>query len=199
VRLPIVPLLLILFGYGNPAVSQPAATQSSSEVKQLLVELANPETTSTAASRLIKLGHAQPDIRSVIGQKLPAMLLQTRNIPVVQSEAKVAGALKLESTIPSLIQLLNWFNYDGNTTMTTSLELRNDPVARALYEIGKPAEPALSEALESNALGTRQRVVKILALRNTPESRAILHQHLDKEPDPNLKKSIEVNLDRQPK
>lgn len=170
--------------------------QSSNEAKELLVELASSATTSSAASRLIKLAHSQPEIRGLISQQLPTMLLQTRDVPVVQSEAKVAGALRLESTIPALIQLLSWFNYDGNITLSGVAQLRYDPVARALYEIGKPAEPALSGALESRDLRTRQRVVDILALRSTPESRAILRQHLEKETDPHLRSFIQLNMDK---
>lgn len=143
-----------------------------------------------------KIAHSQPDIRRVISQELPAMLLQTRDVSVVQSEAKVAGALWLESTISSLIQLLSWFNYDGNTTLSEMSQLRHDPVARALYEIGRPAEHALSEALESKDLETRRRVLDILVLKGTPESKAILRQHLEKEPDSHLKKFIQLNLDK---
>jgi HEAT repeat protein len=170
--------------------------QSSDDVKELLKELANPATTSNAASRLIKVAHAYTEPRKLINQQLPTMLLQTRDVPVVQSEAKVAGALRLESAIPSLIQLLSWFNYDGNTTLSGMSQLKYDPVARALYEIGGPADPALSEALESNDLETRRRVASILVLRNTPETKTILRKHLDKEPDSHLKNFIQLNLDK---
>ncbi len=95
-----------------------------------------------------------------------------------------------------LIQLLRWFNYDPNVTSTSYYELRTDPVARALYEIGTPAEPALKEALESKDIETRIRVVNILVLTNTLESRVILRQHIEKEPNPQLKKSIQHNLSR---
>ena len=170
--------------------------QSTNDVKELLKELANPATTSDGAARLIKLARSQPEMRRLIGQELPPMLLQTRDVSVVQSGAKVAGALRLESTIPSLIQLLGWSNYDGNTTLSEISQLRNDPVARALYEIGRPAEPALSNALESKDLETRRRVLDILVLRGTPESKAILRQHLEKESDSHLKKFIQLNLDK---
>jgi hypothetical protein len=170
--------------------------QGSNEAKELLAELANPATTSTAASRLIKLAHSRPEIRRAISQELPAMLLQTRDVPVVQSEAKLAGALRLESAIPSLIQLLSWFNEDGNVTLSGESQLKYDPVARALYEIGRPAEPALSDALESKDLRTRQRVLGILVLRGTPETRAILRQHLEKETDPHLRNFIQLNMDK---
>jgi hypothetical protein len=173
--------------------------QSTNDVKELLNKLANPATTSDSAVRLIRLARSQSEIRRLIGHQLPSMLLQTKDVAVVQSEAKVAGALKLESTIPSLIQLLSWFNNDGNVTLSGMSQLKYDPVARALYEIGKPAEPALSNALESKDRETRSRILAILVLRSTPESKAILRQHLEKEPDSELKTYIQMTLDRQPK
>jgi hypothetical protein len=124
------------------------------------------------------------------------MLLKTKNIPVVQSEAKVAGTLRLESTIPSLIQLLSWFNGDPNSTMTSSHQLWDDPVARALYDLGTPAESALKEALERGDGMTRERSAAILILRNTSESRAVLRHHLATEPDGHFKKYIQANLDK---
>jgi hypothetical protein len=164
-----------------------APAQERVNVKEVLSALAEPATTTDAASRLITLGKAQKDVRLQVGRELPPMLLQTKNVPVVQSEAKVAGALQLDSTIPSLIQLLNWFNFDGNATMTTTLELTGDPVARALYEIGAPAELPLAPILESKNRMAKDRAMRILVLRNTPESRAILEKHLAIETDPRLR------------
>jgi HEAT repeat protein len=165
--------------------------QHQGDEADLISALANPLTTVDAAARLITLGMSSAKTRQQVGRELPTMLLQTKSVPVVQNEAKVAGALKLESTIPSLIQLLSQFNEDGNSTITAAYELRIDPVARALYEIGTPAEPALIRALESKDIKTRQRVVGILKLTNTSESWAILQSHLAKEPDPHLKEYIQ--------
>jgi HEAT repeat protein len=170
--------------------------QTPMDVKGILAALADPATTVDAATRLTALGNSQPEVRKIVGRELPAMLLETKHVLVVQNEARVAGALRLESTIPSLIQLLSWYNGDLNTTRTTYHQLLDDPVARALYEIGAPAEPALKEALESKDIKTRVRVVNVLVLTNTSESRAILRKHLEKEPSPQLKKSIQLNLNQ---
>jgi hypothetical protein len=167
--------------------------QEPTDVKGILSALADPATTTEAASRLIALGKAQKDVRLQVGRELPPMLLQTKNVPVVQSEAKVAGALQLDNTIPSLIQLLNWFNFDGNTTMTSTLQLTDDPVARALYEIGAPAELLLAPILESRNRVAKKRAMRILVLRNTPESRAILEKHLAIETDPRLRDYLTAN------
>lgn len=164
-----------------------SAAQESADVRGLLSALSDPATTTNAAPHLITLGKSQKDVRLQVGRELPPMLLQTKNVPVVQSEAKVAGALQLESTIPSLIQLLNWPNFDLNTTMTSALELTDDPVARALYDIGTAAELPLAPVLESKNRTTRGRAMSILVLRNTPESRSILEKHLATETDPHLR------------
>jgi hypothetical protein len=167
--------------------------QEPADVKGVLSALADPATTTNAASLLITIGKSRKDVRLQVGRELPLMLLQTKNVPVVQSEAKVAGALQLESTIPSLIQLLNWFNFDGNATMTTTLELTGDPVARALYEIGTPAELPLAPILESKNRMAKDRAMSILVLRNTPESRAILEKHLATETDPHFRDYLTAN------
>jgi HEAT repeat protein len=161
--------------------------QEPADAKGVLSALADPATTAAAATRLIVLEKSQKEVRQMVSSELPQMLLQTKNVPVVQSEAKVAGALQLESTIPSLIQLLNWPNFDLNTTMTSALELTEDPVARALYEIGASAELPLAPVLESKNRKTRERAMSILVLRNTPESRSILEKHLVTETDPHLR------------
>jgi hypothetical protein len=167
--------------------------QESADVKGIISALADPATTTNAASSLISLGKSQKDIRLQVGRELPQMLLQTKNVPVVQSEAKIAGALQLESAIPSLIQLLNWFNFDGNTTMTSHFELTDDPVARALYEIGTPAELPLAPILESKNRWAKDRAMRILVLRNTPGSHSILEKHLATETDPGVRAYLIAN------
>jgi hypothetical protein len=170
-----------------------AFARSSEDVTDILTALSKPETTADAAARLITLGNSQPDARKAIDRELPAMLLQTKNVPVVQSAAKVAGALRLESTIPSLIQLLNWYNGELNSTMTMSHQLTDDPVARALYDIGAPAEHPLAEVLAGKNQMAKQRAMKILVLRGTPESRAILEKHLLTETDPHFRNYLIAN------
>ncbi len=85
------------------------------------------------------------------------------------------------------------------TTMSMSYELLDDPVARALYEIGSPALPALAEALKSPNYLQRSRAMGVLVLTDTDESQAILRAHLSVEPDPHLRHYLEFNLDQQAK
>jgi hypothetical protein len=181
----------------SPAMLAVCATESLAQYPEdgtaLLNALADPATTVDASTRLITLGNFQPEIRQQVNHELPGMLLQTKNVPVVQNEAKVAGALRLESTIPSLIQLLSWFNGDLNTTMTTSHRLLDDPVARALYQIGGPSERPLAEVLNGKNQLAKGRAMSILILRGTPESRSILEKHLSTETDPHFKNYLIAN------
>lgn len=158
-----------------------------------LAALASPTTTDAAGARLLDLAQSNPVIRASLAKHLPVMLLQTNDIRVAQSEAKLAGGLRIVSTIPSLIQLLSGRNYNGDGSLSTRRELENDPIARALYEIGKPALPALREALKSSDRQTRERAEAILILTNTPESRAILKEHLAVEPDGGLRAYLRAN------
>lgn len=166
----------------------------SNHLSHDLAALADPATTSEAASRLINLSRSDSSVRSNLAGSLPAMLLQTRNMDVVRSEAKLAGALRIETAIPSLIRLLSGPNYEGAGSLSTRRELENDPVARALFDIGKPALPALKEALKSNDRETRGRAAGILVLTNTPETQAILRDHIAVEPDGGLRAYIRGNL-----
>lgn len=81
--------------------TMPSPAQNQDNITTLLAALADPVTTVDASTRLITLGRSQPEIRRQVAQELPGMLLETKNVPVVQSEANVAGALRLESTISS--------------------------------------------------------------------------------------------------
>ena len=121
------------------------------------------------------------------------MLLEARSVQVIQNEARVAGALRIESTIPSLIQLLSSVNFDLNTTMTRGWELRDDPVARALYDMGAPAEQPVADALYSKDREKRNRAAHILVLRNTPRSRALLDTYLHTDIDEPMKAYLNAN------
>ena len=81
---------------------------------------------------------------------------------VVQSEAKLAGSFKIESTIPVLAALLEKPNASENSfTMGRHMGMLDDPVALALYEMRDASVPSINKALESkntHTLGTEQSV-----------------------------------------
>ncbi len=155
--------------------------------------LASPATTDAARSELIASGSRDPQVRSSLGRVLPSMLQAARNDAVMESEAKLAGALKLESTIPALVTLLaHPIHMVGGLYVST--QLLADPVARALYDIGPPALPALAEALKSSNVVQRTRAMQILVLTDSDKSRAILQAHVPAEPDEHLRHYLQSNL-----
>jgi HEAT repeat protein len=158
-----------------------------------LASLAAPATTAEARSHLLELGRSDPSVRALLSSNLPAMLLAAKDPEVVRSEAQLAGALKIEAAIPSLIQLLSGRNQNGIGGLSATYELENDPVARALYDIGSPALPALTNALKSDNRETRERTEAILILMNTSQTRDILGQHLRSEPDAQLRAYLRAN------
>jgi len=158
-----------------------------------LAALSSPVTTAEASSRLSEQAKSDPTLRGMLSSKLPGMLLLAKDWEVVQSEARLAGALKMESAIPSLVYRLGHDDDDEIDHMhasTRASDLSEHSCAYALYEIGEPALPALTEALKSNSMMFRFRVVQILEEADTPETRAILKRHLVVEPDASLRDYI---------
>ena len=155
----------------------PSVTFATKHPDKTLAALADPATTSETATRIISDAILRRELTGALKKGLPAMLLAAKSRPVVQNEARVAGALKLESTIPSLVELLSSPNFDFNTTSYSGSELLDDPVARALFDIGAPAESSVANALYSEDYDTRRRAFGILIKRNTPNSRALLETY----------------------
>jgi hypothetical protein len=121
------------------------------------------------------------------------MLQSAPNDAVMESEAKLAGALKLQSTIPALVTLLaHPIPMSGG--LYVSAELLDDPVARALYDIGPPALPALGQALKSPNFEQRSRAMHVLVLTNTDQSRGFLQAHIPVEPDESLRRYLRGSL-----
>jgi hypothetical protein len=176
--------LLISFSL---ALALPAQTSHD------LASLAAPATTVEARSHLLELGRSDAGVRALLSSNLPAMLLAAKDLYVVRSEAQLAGELKIEAAIPSLIQLLGGRNRIGGGSINARYELKDDPVARALYEMGEPALPALTNALKSDSREKRERTEAILILMNTSQTRDILGQHLRSEPDAQLRAYLRAN------
>jgi HEAT repeat protein len=178
-------------------------SQATPELQTLLVQLKAPETTHQSASKLMSISQSQPAVRNLLSDELPTMLVDNDDFDVMQAETMLAGDLKLETTIHSLVNLLNKPVHSFHSrksryiledrTLTRFAELRDDPVARALSEIGEPALPALSVPLESPSVDVRRRAIRILLRIKTPQSRAMLQQRVSKETDVELKKYLAAN------
>jgi HEAT repeat protein len=183
-QIPILGILLLFFSAGLSPVDS----------NDLLHDLANHETTASAATQIIMASESQPELKQILSAKLPRMLAEAKDTQVLWSEASVAAKLKILSTIPVLIELLDQPNlvFEAHT-MTRYAELHDDPVGRALYEIGEPTISSLARPLESKRRDTRVRAMRILLLMKTPESRAVLEQYLPKENDADLRRYLIAN------
>jgi hypothetical protein len=180
-----------------------AQSQPPSELRTLLVQLKTPETTQQSAAKLLSMSQSQPAVRNLLSDELPTMLIENNDFDVMQAETMLAGDLKLDTTIQPLVDLLNKPVHSFHSrksryiledrTLSRFAELRDDPVARALSEIGEPALPALSVPLESTSVDLRRRTIRILLRIKTPQSRAMLQRHVPKEPDAELKKYLAAN------
>jgi hypothetical protein len=180
------------------AVTIILAMCACSKRPELLNQLAAPATTETARNQLIKKCGDDPDLKAEIAKDLPAMLAQTPYDIATESEAELAGALKITSTIPELVQLLGRSHPPPPVhNLISERELRDDTIARALYEIGRPAYPALAAALNSPDKEKRARIMSILVLASydhDKEAKQILSDHQSVEPDPHLRDYIAANL-----
>jgi hypothetical protein len=188
-------LLLYLSLFGVAFVGTVA--QAVQSVDSLLGDLAKPQTTAQAGAALLKMAEAQPSLLDELSNVLPNLILNSTDIGVVQSEAALAGKLKLVSAVPALIQLLDRPNRrEGTRTFTRAAELYDDPVGRALGDIGNPAVKSLAAPLESTHVATRQRAARILIFINTSESLSVLSQHIGRETDDHLKGYMAASLAR---
>ena len=168
--------------------------QQERRVDILVQELSNQETTKTAAAQIIETSRSEPELKDALNIKLPRMLTEAKNADVLWSEANVAGNLKILTALPALVKLLDQPNLVFEVhTMTREAELHDDPIGRAIYEIGEPAVSALWEPLESKNSATRVRAIRILLLMNTQRSHELLETHLPKENDADLRRYLIAN------
>jgi len=179
--------LLIFARSGNPV-------QDGHAFDLALVRLGDRATTARAGADLRQMVPANDDLRDKLSVRLPAMLLAANDLDVVESEAEVAGALKIVDTIPCLVKLLSRPNQRfGDKTLTRYAQLSDDPVGRALANMGSAAVGPLSAALTNRDVSTRERAVRVLLLINLPESRLLLARHLEEETDEPLRNFMQAN------
>ena len=81
-------------------------------------------------------------------------------------------------------------------TITSGSRLNNDPVAKALANIGGPALEPVGERLKnsSNSQVERRRAARILFFMNSVEADLVLALQFQREGDPEIKGLIEAQL-----
>ncbi len=173
------------------------AAQPAQEVQQLFTQLQNPATSGEASDHLKALAENSADARQYLATKLPGLLANTSQDPVVLRDSiRLAGNLRIAETVPILMQWLDRYPGGGTITITRVMKLDSDPVGKALAEIGEPGLAAVRSILEdtSNSQSMRMRAALILSNINSQHANQVLALHLQGERDPRVKELIQSQL-----
>jgi PBS lyase HEAT-like repeat len=102
---------------------------------------------------------------------------------------ELVGNLRVGEASSALVPWINWRS-EGPFGMSLEARLIFYPAAKALYEIGDPAIPALQRVLNSGSSGEHARAVRVLCIIHTPKSKAVLQDDLPLETDPDQQTMI---------
>lgn len=177
-------------------IVSPARPQNPRQVDELIAELYQPDTTVQASASLLAFAEKDRAITERLSRDLPAMLLNASDVRIVWSEASLAGKLKIRTAMPVLIALLDKANlaYGRAHTLSSLSRLDEDPVGRALYDLGPASIQPLGLALQSEHGTVRMRAASVLTLYNNSQAFKLLEDHIDSEPDLDIKRYIKANV-----
>jgi HEAT repeat protein len=124
-------------------------------------------------------------------QKLPELIGRPES-DVWLDAIRIAGKLRAKEAIPALQQAMSRppFPAEPYLTFAGIMRLDKDIVAKALFQIGDPAIPAVTSLLKSENAGMRYRATLILRNIASPTARKVLQDRLPHETDPEVKKLI---------
>ncbi len=184
-------ILLVWLGPGVqciPAQSHPTAAE-------LVQNLQSEQTTDNAKNELLKLGKSDPEMRQYLTVHLPPLIESGPGSPdcaghqchAWNNAVELAGKLKIGEAAPALARWITWRN-PGPFGLSLEARLVFYPAAKALSEIGDPAIPAVRQALSNPK--DHYVAVRVLCIIHTPNAKAVLHDHLPHEADPDLQAMI---------
>lgn len=191
-------IILSLAAY-KPALA--SAQAASRELPQLVTQLQDPATSDEASIQLKTLAGNDATARRSLTKELPELISKTADdhsqFKVWLNSVRLAGELKIEESIPALVILFEPPRYipSAVSTMTSRNTFANDPVAKALVLIGRPAIVPVSGILEnSKDQYTRLRAALVLFNMNLPDADAAVAHDLQSENDPRVRSFIESRL-----
>ena len=172
--------------------------QTAPELPQLITQLHDPVTSDEASIKLKALAANNADARRDLVKELPELISKTSQdssqYKVWINSVQLAGELKIEETISVLVSLFDPARYSPSavSTMFSRATFANDPVAKTLVQIGKPAIGSMSGILENKGKDqyTRLRAARVLYNMNLPEADAALVHDLQTETDPRVRSFI---------
>ena len=150
----------------SPAQYPTQPDQSIVKIGLLYDRLIQPSETNSAAGEIFEIAKDSPAARDFMAQKLPSMIGERPTNLIWMNAVRLAGQLKLTSTIPALKQALSLdpirggYDYsvsDNYPSPSEGAKLRYDIVGRALADIGDPSIPAVADVLSNGEASMRKR------------------------------------------
>jgi hypothetical protein len=200
-KLPLITVAIVLsVSVHDPALA--SAQAAAPELPQLITQLKNPGTSDEALTQLKTLAMSNASARRSLAKELPELISKTSQdrsqYSVWINSVRLAGELKIEESIPVLVSLFEPIVYGPSalSTMSSRATLANDPVAKALVQVGQPAIGPVSGILENKEKDqyTRLRAALVLYNMNSPDADAALAHDLQTETDPRVRSFIERRL-----
>jgi hypothetical protein len=186
-------LCCVLAAFGAPAV----ARQKS--LKALFADLQEDQSTDEALRQFLKRSPNDPAVKRFLSRNLPQVLAAPpKSYENYINSIQLAGTFRVEATIPALIGEINCASAAGST-LHSNYVLDSLPCAKALFQIGDPAIPALSKVLADRSSKNAWLAYRALALIDSPRSLGVLRDYLAHDPNPEPKPEIEDALQRSAK
>jgi HEAT repeat protein len=166
-----------------------ARGQDRAHIESLFVKIGDAKNTKEACAELKTLAQQDPDSRQYIANRLPSLIAIAAqgDLQLWISTLELTADLKIAEAVPVLTELLRKDNKGIATSFGAAATLYDDPVAKALSEIGEPAMDSVAGLFQNGDPPTRRRAAIVLSNIGTPNAREAILRQIDREPDPDLK------------
>ena len=174
-----------------------AQDNPTADIRVLVDQLDTPNAKKDTFDKVVKLAKQDPRAREYVVQKLPQMIREP-NSELWLDAVRLAGKLKAKEAIPALREAMSRPPVPAETYFTFGgiWRLNGDIVAKALFQIGEPAIPAVATLLKSEDSTIRGRALLILRNIGTPAARRVMADQLPRETDRENREIIEDTLSK---
>jgi hypothetical protein len=173
-----------------------AVGQDRTRLEKLLTQLGDAQSAREASAQLKTLAQEDPDSRQYIANRLPSLIaIAARgDLQLWISSLDLTADLKVAEAVPILTELLRKDNRGIPTNFGAAARLYDDPVAKALSEIGEPATNSVAKLFQDGDAPTRRRAATVLSNIGSPSAREAIRHQIDNEPDPGLKAFMQSKI-----
>jgi HEAT repeat protein len=189
-------ILILVLSIGSLAGSSIAIGQDRAHLESLLTKLDDADSARAASTELRAIAQQDLDSRQYIANRLPALIAigAQGDVQLWISSLELTANLKVVEAVPLLTELLKKDNRGIATSFGAAERMYDDPVAKALSEIGDPATQPVARLFSSGDLATRRRATIVLWNIGTPLSRKSLLDQIEREPDQELRSFMQSGV-----